>query len=260
MIMPQKLSVYLPIHNEEKRLAACLERLSFADEIVVVLDKCTDSSKEIAQKFGAKLVEGSWQIEAPRRNAGIEACTGDWVMEIDADEHVPPELGLEIKQLINTTTADLHCVPLDNYIGTTLVRYGWGAYIGVSQKISLFRKPAKRYTGDRVNHAHVAITGTFGPVLQHRITHYLDDDLSDTLRRFDRYTTQLAKDLLAANLIYNGKPETFGKNLRRIFSRFYKCYVRRHGYREGAIGFLIAVLGGLYPMVGYIKAKHGWVK
>ena len=252
--MTQRLSVYLPIYNEEVRLEACLQRLGFADEIVVVLDKCTDGSKAIAQKFGAKIVEGNWAIEAPRRNAGIDACTGDWIFEVDADEHVPPELAAEMRQVINTSQAQLHGVPLDNYIGKVLVRYGWGAYFGVSQKASLFRKNAKRYVGARVNHAHVQFDGVFGPVLQNRITHYLDDNLSDTLRRFDSYTTQLAKDLLAANI-----QESFGRNFRRIFSRFYKCYVRRHGYREGAIGFLIAMLAGLYPMVGYIKARYGWV-
>lgn len=74
-----KLSALVVVHNEEARLAACLDRLAFADELVVVLDRCTDQSREIALAHKARLVEGGWELEGPRRNAGIDACTGDWI-------------------------------------------------------------------------------------------------------------------------------------------------------------------------------------
>ena len=74
----KKLSALVVAHNEEDQLADCLEQLDFADEIVVVLDKCTDGSKEIAARFTDRLVEGSWEIEGDRRNKGIEACDGEW--------------------------------------------------------------------------------------------------------------------------------------------------------------------------------------
>ena len=247
-----KLSVCMPVHNEEKNLDACLNTLGFADEIVIALDKCTDRSKEIALAHNAKIIEGSWELEDDRRNATYETATGDWILEIDCDERVTPELGQEIRRIIESSSFDLHCIPFDNYIGERLVRYGWGAYIGVSQKIALFRRNCKRYEikGSRV-HPTVILDGKFGPVLEHPIIHYMDKNLSDTFRRFDSYTTANAKDLLD-----KGKIETFGRNFTRLFSRFYKSYIRRKGYKEGSLGFLIATLAALYPMVSYIKAKY----
>lgn len=247
-----KLSVYIPVYNEERNLDECLKTLPFADEIIVLLDKCTDRSKDMALSHNAKIVEGKWASETIRRNTGIDACTGDWILEIDADERVSPELGAEICRVIETSQYQLHCIPMDNYIGETLVRYGWGAYIGVSQKVLLFRKGAKEYTTKaQLVHPTVQFNGTFGPVLKNHLTHYMDKNLSDTIRRFDSYTTARAKELMMT-----GNLETFGRNVPRLFSRFYKAYIRRHGYKEGALGFFIAILAGLYPMVSYIKAKY----
>src|SRR3546814_2462615 len=81
-----KLSALVVAHNEEAQLAECLERLSFADEIVVVLDRCTDRSVEIDGQFGARTVECAWPLEGARRNTGIDACSGDWILEVDSEE------------------------------------------------------------------------------------------------------------------------------------------------------------------------------
>ena len=72
-----QLSVLVVVHNEEERLAACLNKLGFSDEIVVVLDKCTDGSGTIARQYTDNIVVGSWEIEGDRRNAGIAACQSD---------------------------------------------------------------------------------------------------------------------------------------------------------------------------------------
>lgn len=247
-----KLSICIPVHNEEKHLDECLSALAFADEIVIALDKCTDGSKEIALKHNAVILEGSWQLEGDRRNEIIAKTTGDWLLEVDADERVTPELAQEIRHVIETTKHDYHCIALDNYIGKRLVRYGWGAYMGVSQKVLLFRKGAKTYQkNDRHTHARPILNGTIGPVLKERLVHYVDKDLSDTIRRFNNYTDAGAFDLIAKN-----DYGSFGRHFLRIFSRFYKCYILRKGYREGDLGFFIAVLAGLYPMVSYLKAKY----
>ncbi len=245
-----KLSALVVVHNEEERLAACLEKLGFADEIVVVLDKCTDASKTIAQGFTDRLVEGSWELEGPRRNTGIEFCRGDWVLEVDADEHVPPELAAEIRQTIERTSFAFHILLVDNWIGQRLVRYGWGASFGKAAYAGLFRKDAKRWGSERV-HPKLTLTGAKGPALVHHIQHYVDRNLSDTIRRFDAYTTARAKDLRDSGDVGSGL-----NNVRRIFSRFWRCYVRAKGWREGGHGFLISLLAALYPFVSYLKAKH----
>jgi len=80
--------------------------------------------------------------------------------------------------------------------------------------------------------------------------HYVDRDVSEMLQRLDRYTTAHARDLRES-----GNIGTFGRNLRRIVSRFWKCYVGRKGYREGPYGFLIALCAALYPILSYLKAR-----
>jgi glycosyltransferase involved in cell wall biosynthesis len=250
------VSALVVVHNEEDILAACLEKLSFADELVVVLDKCTDASRDIALSFtdAAHLVEGSWELEGPRRNAGLAACAGDWVVEIDADEHVPPELAREIRAVIATSAADYHDLPVDNYIGTHRVRYGWGASFGTSAVPRLSRKGAKVWGEQRVHpalswHGRNGNPAVKGPILANRIDHYVDAGISDMLHRLDRYSTARARDLRES-----GNPGSLANNVRRFFSRFYKCYVGRKGYREGGWGFLIAVCAGLYPLLSYLKA------
>mgnify|MGYP002641296021 FL=1 len=242
------LSAVISVRNEEDQLAACLERLNFADEIVVLLDKCTDGSREIAAKFTDRLIDGDWALEGDRRNAGIDACHGQWIFEIDADERVPAALADEIRAVIAASTSDWHGVPVDNYIGDRLVRYGWGASYGKNQYPGLFRKGAKRWGRQRV-HPALSFTGTEGPPLVNRIDHYVDRNISDMIRRLDAYTTARARDIRA-----NGDGGTYARNLRRIVSRFWKCYVSRKGYREGKYGFLVALCAGLYPLLSYLKA------
>jgi glycosyltransferase involved in cell wall biosynthesis len=243
------LSALISVHNEEDRIAACLEKLTFADELVVLLDRCTDGSRTIAAKFTNNLVEGAWDREGDRRNAGIAACAGDWVLEVDADEHVSSALADEIRRVISTTEFDWHEIPVDNYIGTRLVRYGWGAYFGKSAYPGLFRKGVKSWGRQRV-HPVLTWSGRKGPMLQNRVAHYVDRNISDMIRRLDSYTTARAKDLRES-----GDIGTTRRNVRRIFSRFFKCYVGRKGYREGGYGLLIAIFAGLYPLLSHLKAR-----
>jgi glycosyltransferase involved in cell wall biosynthesis len=247
-----KLSALVVAHNEESRLAACLERLGFADEIVVVLDKCTDGSKAIAQRFTDRLLEGSWPLEGKRRNAGIDFCRGEWIVEIDADEHVTPALGEELRGLADGSPFDYHLIPVDNWVGAKLVRRGWGASFGKSAYVGLFRKGAKIWGHQRV-HPTLILQGRQGPVLAHRLQHFVDRNFSDMIRRFDAYSTARAQDLRDSGYIGSGP-----HNVRRIFSRFFRCYVGRSGWREGGHGFLIALFAALYPLVSYLKAKYDY--
>ncbi len=245
-----KLSALVVAHNEENRLAACLAQLTFADELVVVLDKCTDNSKAIAAQFTSHLIEGIWDLEGSRRNTGIDACTGDWIFEVDADEIVPPTLAAEIRQVIASPKADYYLVPIDNYVGKRLVRYGWGGSFGTSSDLALFRKTAKRWGSQRV-HPSLTLNGIRGHKLMHGIIHHVDDNLADMLQRLNRYSSLKAQDLVDTGRIGN-----FPANIRRFFSRFFKCYIRRHGYREGIYGFSTALCAALFPILSYLKARE----
>lgn len=245
-----KLSALVVARNEEARLEACLTPLAAgADELVVVLDRSTDRSRAIAATFSARIIEGAWEIEGARRNAGLEACTGDWVFEVDADEIASPALLAEIRAVIATSAHAWHEVPIDNYVGAKLIRHGWGGSFGTTSVPRLSRKAAKRWGMQRV-HPALEWTGTQGPRLTQPLAHALDRDISDMWRRLDRYASARAADLLAA-----GDIGTLPGNLRRFVSRFCKCFLARKGYREGAWGFLIALCAGLYPLLAHLKAR-----
>jgi glycosyltransferase involved in cell wall biosynthesis len=244
------LSAVVVAHNEEAQLEDCLAALGFADEVVVLLDRCTDRSHQIASRFANQIVEGAWAREAPRRTAAVAACTGDWIFEADADERVSPALADEIRAVIARSAAAWHLVPVDNYIGDRLVRWGWGAFFGRSAHAALYRRGVKSWRDDRVLHASVVLAGPQGPNLERPLAHYVDRNISDMLIRLDRYTSLRAQDLRDS-----GDIGSFGRNIRRIGSRFWKCYVGRRGYREGHYGFLIALCAALYPVLSYLKAR-----
>jgi glycosyltransferase involved in cell wall biosynthesis len=248
MTEAQRLSALVVVHNEAAQLATCLERLRFADEIVVVLDRCTDDSRAIAAQFTASLVEGAWEREGDRRNTGIDSCRHFWILAVVAYEGVSPGLAAEIRATIAGSLHSYHLIAVDNYIGDHLVRWGWSTF-GKGAYAGLFRKGAKRWGPQRV-HPALTFTGPQGPALANRLDHHVDRNLSDMIRRLDRYSTARARDLRES-----GDIGSYGANLRRIVTRFWKAYVRRKGYREGPYGFAIALCAGLYPILSYLKAR-----
>jgi glycosyltransferase involved in cell wall biosynthesis len=243
------LSAVVCIHNEEARLEACLRRLRFADQIVVLLDRCTDRSEDIARRWADKVVIGDFPLEGPRRAAATAAAVGDWIIEIDADEEVGFGLACEIRELIAAEpTADYFQIPIDNYVGDHLIRYGWGGSFGTSSVARLYRRGAKRWGAERV-HPTVRFAGDQGPILGAAIRHRLDNDIGDMLHRFERYTALRAADLRV-------RPRGgVWSNAFRAVRRFYKCYVTRKGYREGEWGVLIALMAALYPLVSTLRAR-----
>ncbi len=248
-----ELSALVVVHDEQDILADCLERLSFADEIVVVLDGCTDGSKNIADAFNCRTVEGSWETEGVRRNAGIEACAGEWILEADADEWVTGDLAREIRAVIADQDGghggDIFNIPVHNHVGGKWIRYGWGGNFGKNAYPGLFRKGVKKWGNERL-HPELFVTGEQGPDLTNAVVHHIDRDISDMIRRLDRYTTARAKDLAE-----KGAAGSLANMARKIFSRFYKCYVARKGYREGGYGFVIALCAALYPVLSFLKAE-----
>jgi glycosyltransferase involved in cell wall biosynthesis len=244
-----QLSAVISAHNEEKQLSFCLESLIFADEIVVLLDRCSDGSESISRKYTDKIVLGEWEKEGQRRNAAIEACQGLWILEIDADERVSKDLAIEVRNTIDESKFDWHEILVDNYIGGRLVRRGWGASFGKAAYPGLFRNGVKEWGLQRV-HPNLKWTGKKGPRLRSRLTHLVDHNISDMIKRLDNYSSARAKDLRDS-----GEIGSTLSNMRRFFSRFIKCSIFRRGYREGGYGLIIAICAGLFPLLSHLKAK-----
>ena len=244
------LTAVVVAHNEEEHLDGCLSSLGFCDSIVVVLDRCTDGSEQIAKRYADELVIGAWEgPQGPRRHAGLDLVRDGWVLEVDADERVTPQLAAEVLEAVrDVSSTAYYLVPFDNYVGAHLIRHGWGAYFGVSASARLFKAGTKRWGNERV-HPSVHLEGE-RRYLKERMVHYVDRDISDMMARFDRYTRARALDLKES-----GDIGTLPRNVVRVFSRFYKCYVRRGGWKEGHWGFLVALMAGLYPLLSHLRAR-----
>ncbi len=218
---------------------------------MVVLDKCNDGTKEIVQKYTDKIVEGSWNIEGARRNVAINSASGDWILEIDADERISKELSEEILQITKNSQPCAFIAPIANYIGTRYVKYGWLRTLGVLERQTMHYKGLKNYHEDKEIHPTADLKAEI-KYLNHPITHLVDDDIADLLARFNRYTTWRSKDIISSNAVEEG----FIKKIATFKLRFFKSFVVKKGYKEGWLGFLLAILAATYPIVSYLKAKE----
>jgi glycosyltransferase involved in cell wall biosynthesis len=243
-----RLSAVLCVHNEERRLARCLDALGFADEIVLVLDRCTDRTRAIGEAYGAVMVSGVFPLEGPRRAAGMNAATGDWILEIDADEIVSADLAREVLAGLDDDRFAFRKTPVDNYVGDRLIRHGWGGAFGTSLAARFYRRGSKHWGNERV-HPGVRFDGPEGPKFTSPLRHQFADSVSDVFRRLDRYT-----DLKAQDLREHGGKTDIGDNAWRGLRRFWKCYVKRRGWKEGGWGVMIAMMAGLYPLVSALRA------
>lgn len=243
------LSVLIVARNEERLLPDCLASAVFADEVVVVLDRSSDSCVGIARHKGARVIEGAWPNEGERRNTAIAACAGEWILELDADERISAALSEEVLRTLERPQFDYYLIPFHNHIGGVWVRWGWGAYNGVGAKAALFRRGTKHW-GDGLVHPKITLDGRRGWLTGH-IDHLVDENLTTMFERLNRYSSASARDAIALNRM----PSALG-TFRRFFSRFFKSYVSRRGYREGWRGIALGLFSALYPVLTYLKIRE----
>ncbi|WP_338661456.1 glycosyltransferase [Pararoseomonas sp. SCSIO 73927] len=244
-----RISALIVARNEAERLPGLLASLEPADEIVVVLDRSTDASLAIAWKRAHRVIEGAWATEGERRNAGLAACTGDWVLEVEPDEIVPPALWPEIRRVAQSSPHAWHRLRIDNHLGDRLIRRGWTGRLGAAEKPVLSRRGAKRWR-ERTE-AEAEWEGSEGPpILAAGLHRVVDTDVSGLLRRLDRETDAEAADRLAA-----GRPGTLPGALVGAVRGSFGSFFRHGGWREGGWGVLLAVLAGMVPVLSHLKAR-----
>ncbi len=244
-----QLSALIIAKNEEDKIKNTLDSLSFADEIVIILDRSTDQTRQKSNDYTKKIYEGSWISEGKRRNYGISKCSSEWILEVDADEVINKNLRFEIGKKIKDENIDYYYIPLTNYIGKKKIDKGWMACLAPDGKFCLFKKGRKKWMKGSV-HPEYKLNGQKGIGFCNSIDHYMSRNLTDLLMRFNRNTSLYAQDL---NLQKIKKKKLL--SIRKIFSRFFKSYLSRGGIKLGGVGILIGLLCAIYPYVSAVKFK-----
>ena len=245
-----KVSALIVARNEQKKIVNCLKSLHFVDEIVVILDRSEDDTKKLCKNFTKKIYSGEWILEGDRRNFGISKCTSEWILELDADEIVTHKLSKEIKKNIRIKGFDFYYIKLVNFVQNITIKNGWMACLAPDGKFCLFKKECKKWENKRV-HPDYSLFGKKGKQLEGYIEHKMSDNLSDLLSRFNNNTT-----LHSLDIIFQKKNFSKYFSIRKIFSRFFKSYISRKGYKDKGIGLLISILCAIYPFVSAMKASN----
>jgi glycosyltransferase involved in cell wall biosynthesis len=227
------LSVVIITRDEEAALGAALDSVSWADEIVVVDSGSTDRTVEIARARGAKvLVTHDWPGFGMQKNRALDQATRDWVLSIDADERVTPELRDEIRAAIERTGVhDAYEVSrMSSYCGRFMRHGGWWP----DRVTRLFRRGKARFTDDLV-HERVVVEGSTGRLAAH-LEHEAFEDLEEVLRKIDRYSTAGARMHHA-----RGERGSLTRAVLHAGWAFFRTYVLRAGFLDGRHGFMLAV-------------------
>lgn len=244
-----RLSALVCVQNQDVRLAECLRKLSFCDEVVVVADRCTDRSQEIARRAGAVVIDGIFPMESQARAAGVAACSGDWVLEVDPDELVDAALAWEIRAVLQLRPdGDWYELPIDNYVGDELVRGGWAGHLSARVEPRLYRRGLKSWDARRLD-APVTLVGRPGGMLKGAVRRILGQDAGELMDRLNRLSAIAAEDLADTGR----RPRLFPGALSGA-GTFLKAYLLRGGWREGRMGLFVALLSGLLPVVARMRA------
>ena len=246
------VSVLVVLLEKELRLESCLKRLAWADEIVVVSNYITDQSSAIVEKYDGRLIKFSGDSEGLIRKLGIEACAGNWILEIDADGWVTKELAKEIIEIIINSRYNIYTLNVNNYICDKFIKRGWtGSPIGKQRYIGLYRKGAKIWGTQRTNPDEIVKISNISRDLENSLINKRFMKISNLLGRLDYCTTLRARDLAE---IY-GTTSLIRAFLNFLYT-FMLAYLRQGSYKEGAYGFMLALCNGLYPLISNIKAIY----
>ncbi|MFH1239256.1 MAG: glycosyltransferase family 2 protein [bacterium] len=240
------LSVVIIAKNEEANIEEGLKSVfGWVDEIIVVDDFSADKTAEISRKYGRVLTR-RMENEGIHRNWAYAQAKNSWVLSLDADEKVTPELQKEISQKIFNATYEAFSIPLRNYIGNYWVKYG-GWY--PAYKLRLFLKEKFKYEEVQV-HPKAFLEGNCGH-LKNDIIHKGYPDLAHFLASVNRQTTLEAQKWIATKRKF-----TLGLMLWRAIDRFFRRYIRKKAYRDGFYGFIVAYFDTLYQFLSYVKYRE----
>jgi len=241
------LSAVVLTKNEEDNIRPCLESVvGWADEIIVVDDGSRDNTRQIAGEQAHRVLSRATDNEGAQRNWAYAQASREWVLALDADERVTPELQDEIDKVLPGTSCQAFAIPSRNYIGATWVRYG-GWY--PASKLKLFRQGRFRYEEVEI-HPRIFVDGETG-TLTKDILHRSYRNFEHFLEKLNRHTT-----LEAQKWLRTGQRMTAGRISRRTVDRFFRSYLRKRGFKDGLTGFMVAYFASMYQILSYAKYRE----
>ena len=245
----EKLSVVVLTKNEEVVIARCLESVKWADELIVVDDNSTDRTVEIVKRYTDKVISHPLNNDfSKQRNLGIDRSSGDWILQMDADERVPDALREKITAILDKGS-DLSAFRfrrLNNFCGKFLNAGGEDSH----RPLRLFRKGKARFSGDAI-HEQLKVDGKTGEI-DAVMEHYNFPDISHYIATQDFYSG------IEARALYEKIGVMPEKRLRKELTfgpvkLFFKIYIKRKGFKDGLHGLIFAMLSAWRRFLIYAK-------
>ena len=249
--MWKTLSVAMIAMNEEANLARTLETVKWADEIIVVDSGSKDRTLEIARSFGAKTSYHSFGGHGEQKNVALDLCTQEWILLLDADEALSPDLQREIRDtLASEPSYDAYWIPRLNLIMGRWMRHG-GFY--PDYKLRLFKRGAARLSEGVGPHSTPQFEGPRG-TLNHDMLHYAYPDLSVYLEHMNRYSSEIGQLLATKGRTSRSLPAFLWNAVLNPLATFVYNYFFRLGFLDGREGLLLHLNHSVYIHWKFIKA------
>jgi glycosyltransferase involved in cell wall biosynthesis len=242
----EKISAYILALNEEEKIADAISTVAWADEVLVVDSGSTDATAQIAASLGARVVQIPFQGFGELRNQAIAQCPHDWIFSLDADERCTAEVRDEILAIASAPAPhDAYLVPRRNYMmGRWIKGSGW--YPNYRQP-QLFRKGAMRYDSQVVHEGYELLTDRPLGKLKNAIWQIPFRNLDEIIRKMNRYSSLGARKLA-------GRRVSMAGALGHGTWAFVKHFIFKRGYKDGWVGFVIAL--GNFEGTFYRYAKR----
>jgi glycosyltransferase involved in cell wall biosynthesis len=248
--MPNSLSVVLITLNEAANLPRSLASVRWAGEILIVDSGSSDATVDLAREAGARVFQEPWRGFGPQKNAAISHATGDWILSLDADEEVSPELAAEIQALLaaDPPFAAYRIPRLNHFLGRPLRHGGYWP----DPKLRLFRRGAARFQ-DRAVHESLE-TGVPVGRLRYPLIHHCYPTLEDYIEHMNRYSTAGAAMLVSAGRAPHSLPALVWSAVLNPIATFIYNYIFRAGFLDGREGLLQHLNHSVYIHWKYAKA------
>ena len=238
------LSVTIITKNEEDRVGDAIRSVQFSDEIIVLDSGSCDGTVALCRSLGARVVETDWPGYVSQKNRALEYVTHEWVLSIDADERVTPELAKDIqKTLAKEVSVDGFMVNRRQwYLGRWIRHCGWYP----DRRVRLFRRSRSKWSGTDP-HDYIEVNGTSG-VLTGDLIHYPYRDLSDHLDTINRYSTIFAREAYS-----QGRRTHWWDLIFRPPIFFVRRFILSRGFLDGLHGLLVCSMGAFYVLSRWMK-------